>query len=261
MLSKSNPTTWEDLQEMVANILRECKFSVEIEKKIHSARGAVSIDVYAEEQVFSRPYIVLCECKYWKARIPQSIVHGFRTIMSDIGANLGYIITSSYFQSGAFDASLNTNVRLKTWTEFLEEYEETWLQRYFFPTLTERLDPLFTYTEPLRLEPVWFELLTASEKNKYNKLYEKYFDFGNYMFTFSKWARMIESDNSKIKLPLTDQLAKKNIKENTVNIPREILEEYAYREFLKKVLHYGERAISEFRAIRDIGMRRDNDHR
>lgn len=70
MLSKREPATWQELQEMVAQVLIECGFATEVEKKIQSVRGEVEIDVYAEEKVFNRLNIILFECKYWKSKIP-----------------------------------------------------------------------------------------------------------------------------------------------------------------------------------------------
>jgi restriction system protein len=59
------------------------------------------------------------------------VIHSFRTVVSDIGANIGYIIAPSGFQSGSVNASEFTNIKLVTWEEFQNEFEETWLCVYF----------------------------------------------------------------------------------------------------------------------------------
>ena len=105
MITIEVPKTWQDLQRETARILEECGFTVEIEKKIQTVRGEVEIDVYAEEEVKGRKYTILVECKHWKSRVPQSVIHGFRTVVSDIGANVGYIVSLTGFQSGSFSAS------------------------------------------------------------------------------------------------------------------------------------------------------------
>jgi restriction system protein len=112
MITVEELPDWRGLQEGVARILSECGFSVEIEKVIESARGTVELDVYAEEIVRGRKYVIACECKHWKARVPQNVIHGFRTVLGDIGANVGYIISTNGFQSGSFAASELTNVQL-----------------------------------------------------------------------------------------------------------------------------------------------------
>ncbi len=92
MITRSIPDSWQALQTEVGRILSECGFAVEVEKKIGSARGAVELDVYAEETIRGRRYTIACECKYWKSRIPQAVIHGFRTVVQEIGANVGYIV-------------------------------------------------------------------------------------------------------------------------------------------------------------------------
>ncbi|MCB9333861.1 MAG: restriction endonuclease [Lewinellaceae bacterium] len=70
------------------------------------------MDVYAEETIKGRKYSIICECKHWKSNIPQSVIHGFRTVTADLGCNIGYIITTSDFQLGATKAAELTNVEL-----------------------------------------------------------------------------------------------------------------------------------------------------
>jgi hypothetical protein len=43
---------------------------------------------------------------------PQQIVHSFRTVMADTGAHRGHTISRAGFQSGAFEATANTNIDL-----------------------------------------------------------------------------------------------------------------------------------------------------
>lgn len=162
MVITSQPLAdWRDLQEQVAAILRECGFEVEVEKVIRTARGDTEIDVYAEEMVKGRKYVILCECKHWLARVPQHVIHAFRTTVADVGANAGYVISSSGFQSGAFKASELTNIDLVTWHEFQSRFEESWLE-HFSPSLRPRLDPLLSYTELLL--PAWFGSLAERDQ-------------------------------------------------------------------------------------------------
>lgn len=44
---------------------------------------------------------VIVECKYWKKRIPQEKVFALKTIVEDIGAARGIIVTEVGVQSGA----------------------------------------------------------------------------------------------------------------------------------------------------------------
>lgn len=135
MITTRQPESWRELQPLVGEILSECGFAVEIEKVVRSVRGHVEIDVYAEESVKGRKYRVLVECKHWQANVPQTVVHAFRTVISETGANVGYIVASSGFQSGAQAAVDLTNIDLVTWQEFLNRFEDTWWENFFRPQL------------------------------------------------------------------------------------------------------------------------------
>lgn len=105
MITSKSPETWQELQASVTRILGQCGFAAETERTVRLARGEAAVDVYAEEVTDGRRNTIFCECKHWKAAIPQTVVHAFRTVVGDGGAIVGYLITSSRYQSGAFDAS------------------------------------------------------------------------------------------------------------------------------------------------------------
>ena len=66
------------------------------------------------------PSVYLCECKHWRRAVPQEVVHAFRTVMADVGAHRGFIISIAGFQEGAFEAVANTNIDLVTFEELQE---------------------------------------------------------------------------------------------------------------------------------------------
>ena len=112
MITSSKPSDWQALQSDIGMILKQCGFDVEIEKKINTARGKVEIDVYAEETVKGRKYLIVCECKYWNKPVNQQIIYAFRSICSDIGAHYGLVISKVGFQSGAKETCQSTNIHL-----------------------------------------------------------------------------------------------------------------------------------------------------
>lgn len=256
MITTTYPATWEDLQREVARILAECGFTVELEKRVTTVRGEVEVDVFAQETVKGRTYKILCECKHWKRRVPQAAIHSFRTVVSDIGANLGYLISLHGFQSGAFAASELTNIQLVTWEQFQNVFEETWYEQYFSPVLSDRLDPLLTYTEPLL--PNWFGKLPEPEKAAFLELKDKYDAFGYIIMAMTPYVRVF--NDAKIqKLPL---IARVDRRMNTAKfIPGELLHFTGYREFLEHAIRYGDDAIAEFRTIRDRnGLENNSPH-
>jgi hypothetical protein len=245
MITRNDPDTWQSLQTAVGRILEECGFGVEVEKKIPSARGVVELDVYAEETVRGRKYAIACECKHWKSRIPQTVVHGFRTVVQETGANIGYIVSMEGFQSGAVSASDLTNLKLVTWQEFQDIFEESWFEEFFMKQINEKLDGLMTYAEPIL--PAWFERMSDEDKTKYYSLKEKYDLFGIIMQSLSPYSRLLRKEPIPT-LPLRARLKPDPI---LSTIPDHILDEIVYRELLDASVAYGEAALSEFRVLRN----------
>lgn len=247
MITKNIPSDWRALQTEVARLLGECGFTAEVEAKVETVRGNVELDILAQENVNGRRYVVACECKHWReTRVPQTVVHAFRTVIGDIGANAGYLISLAGFQSGAYEASKRTNLRLVTWDEFLNEFEPTWYDAYFVQEIDRRLSPIMTYAEPFL--PAWFSKLSAHDQTRYMKLKEKYDLFGMVAQSFGPWLRMIGEKGPPPSLPLVERLTPHPLMET---IPRPILEEHAYREFLELCTAHGQVALAEFRELRD----------
>lgn len=184
-----------------------------------------------------RKLLIACECKYWQSRVPQNVIHSFRTVLADIGANVGYIVSMVGFQSGAFKASELTNIELLTWKQFQKAFEDTWYDEYLIKQVVTRLDPLFTYTEPLP-SVSWFNKLTEEDKNRYITLYKKYEVFGWLMMHFTPYVK------KRLTLPISNTKFKGKIPENIASAT-------GYREFLELANVYGNDAIAQFRELRD----------
>lgn len=214
-----------------------------MEKKTQSARGVVEIDVYAEETVRGRKYAITCECKYWRSRIPQAVVHGFRTVVQEIEANIGYIVSMEGFRSGA--AGDLTNLKLLTWQEFQDIFEESWLEAFFTHQVDKRLGGLMTYAEPLL--PAWFENMTDDDKTRYLSLKEKHDLFGIVMLTLGPYSRIIRKEPIPT-LPLRARLKPDSV---LSRIPDYLLDKTGYREFLEASIVHGEAALAEFRVSRN----------
>lgn len=245
MITRREPDSWQDLQNQVAKILDECGFDVEIEKKITTFRGEVELDAYAEELIKGRKYSIAVECKYWSNNIPQHVIHSFRTVLADLGINAGYIVAKTGFQSGSFSAAELTNIDLLTWDEFQHQFFESWYESYFIHAVAEKLSGLMTYSEPFL--PAWFEAMSLEDKDLYISYKQRFDVFGMAMQSMGPWSRMI-CPNKIATLPLLDRLTPDK---KIDTIPKDILNETHYREFLEKAINHGEYALGLFRGLRD----------
>lgn len=146
---ESPPRDWRDLQVRVATILNETGLIAEIEKRITTVRGAITIDVHATDSNNIPPSLYLCECKHWQNAVPQAEVMSFRTVVGDAGAHFGLFISSAGFQAGAHAVVAHTNIRLLDWGEFQNLFVERWCRRYWIPQFKKAADRLAGSVEPL----------------------------------------------------------------------------------------------------------------
>jgi Restriction endonuclease len=126
-----NPETWQHLEDMVNQAFIEMGYESQRSYPLTTVRSTVDIDVHAVKTSTPIPTIVLCECKYWNKRVPQQVVHGFRTVCSDAGAHFGLIISRKGFQPGAKTSRTGTNVHLMDFAEFQETFFGEWRSGVF----------------------------------------------------------------------------------------------------------------------------------
>ncbi|NMD71527.1 restriction endonuclease [Bacillus sp. DNRA2] len=193
-----SPNSWQDLELIVAKILKECGFDAERGKQIATVRGTVDIDVFAKDSNSTPSSEYLIECKYWNTDIPQTVIHSFRTVVSDYGSQYGLIIAKKGFQSGAYEATKNTNIHLLSWDEFLSLFEKRWLQNRI-RSIHYTAKPLHIYTDPLDVSD-YLDHLSKNEISQYKKLCEKYVRYYIYSHesTFEEIASMSLSHKEQI---------------------------------------------------------------
>jgi hypothetical protein len=121
-----DPADWRELQNMTGQLFAEIGCEMQVGKKVENVRGTKEIDVYVRDNSIVPAGVYLCECKYWQRAVPQEVVHAFRTVMQDVGAHHGYIISSAGFQSGAHEAAQNTNLHLVTFPEVQAIFFDRW---------------------------------------------------------------------------------------------------------------------------------------
>lgn len=166
------PKNWRELELTVAKVLNDAGYTAYNDRQITTVRGNVNIDVLAEDRNTVPISTYLIECKYWDSDIPQTIIHSFRTVVNDYGAHHGLIIARNGFQSGAYAATKNTNIRLLSWEDFLNIFEERWLDESI-KNLYKTGQPLLGYTAPLDALD-YINKLPNEDRPKYEQLVKEY---------------------------------------------------------------------------------------
>jgi restriction system protein len=136
-------------ENRVARILREAGLRVQQKKPLTIAHGTVEIDVFAQDESINPPITMLVECKHWKRPIPKSVVHAFRQVVTDSGANVGLIVSLNGFQVGAESAASLSNIHLVDWYIFQSLFAERWYHNYMREPAYAVIEPLDEYTEPI----------------------------------------------------------------------------------------------------------------
>lgn len=213
----------------------------ETDRHLPLARGAADIDVYATDGSTQPASLYLCECKHWSNAVPQNVVHGFRTVVADAGANFGLLISSMGFQSGAKTAAVNSNIKLLTWDDFQALFAERWKSTHLVPMLRQEAEPLFDYTDTF----VGSRLGKAADKldkhqvQHFLQLREKHSPLG--FFTLSLTLPGNYVSRPLPSLPLRQhQLGAKEA------LPSDILDASLLRIFLERMLYQIRLAIKEF---------------
>lgn len=144
MIFDREPKDWKELQKFVGQLFSECGFNAEVSKVVELVRGKKEIDVFAQDVESEYKPVILVECKFWNRPIDQEVIHSFRTVLNDYGANLGYIVSKVGFQQGCIDAAMKTNIKLVTLKDIENQYFERW-KKALARKYRKYADPLFPY--------------------------------------------------------------------------------------------------------------------
>jgi len=242
LIESGEPANWRELEELVAQILGECGMEVESPKIVETVRGSVEVDVFARDVDTTPDSFYLCECKYWDCNVPRAIVHAFRTVVSDSGANTGLVVAKLGFQPGAIEAARHSNVSLLSWPEFQDLFAVRWFVNHMIPLARRELDPFIEYTEPVnsrilrkadRLSPEAHERLSELRKEH---------SACAFLFMPMIW----DSDSpTPPQLPLRGLVGRHGSPE-LKRLSSEILDEVALRPFFTAVLSYAKEVVAEF---------------
>lgn len=253
MIDATEPSSWQDLQRAVARILREAGVDAQEDKPITLARGEVSVDVWAKDKAATPQQTYIIECKRWRQRVPQMVVHSFRSVVGDSGANWGAIVSASGFQRGARDAAKYTNVRLLSWNEFQSLFVDRWFLNYFVRELAETSGALIDYTEPFNSRVFKMaEELAPEAKDDFLRLRKRYSELGTFSLLLTHVGRgfalgTLEGPAGQSAPTLPLRLAIGHGEElESLFLPSEILDAASFRALLAALTREVNGAVTQF---------------
>ncbi|CAI0699210.1 Restriction endonuclease [Serratia liquefaciens] len=117
-LNKNTESDWYKFQEEICEHFNNLGARARTNVTVEGARGSSDIDVVVESKYLGTDFKWFVEAKYWNSNVTKEIVHAFFTVLQNTGADRGFIISKTGFQSGAMEATKNTNISLYTFEEF-----------------------------------------------------------------------------------------------------------------------------------------------
>jgi hypothetical protein len=103
---------WRRYQEQAAKFFRRLGCEADVEAKVQGARAGHKIDVWVRFKKFGIETKWVVECKHWNSRVTKEKVLVLRSVVEDVGADRGILISLAGFQSGAIRACEKTNITL-----------------------------------------------------------------------------------------------------------------------------------------------------
>jgi hypothetical protein len=155
---------WREYQEQAASFFRQLGLKANIEHPLKGARGVHKIDVFVSGELYGIEFSWVVECKAWKQNIPKEKVLALQSIVQDVGADRGYLLSEKGFQSGAIQVSRNSNIILTSIDHLSEITKEARFQTiaenrsFEIKKSMERLTEFKRRSEKAAYNPIRLEL-------------------------------------------------------------------------------------------------------
>ncbi len=125
-----SPTGWRKYQRQVADVFRSIGFAAVEDATVGGVRGLHDVDVLVTFEAFGRMHTWVVECKDRSRRVEKLHVLVLQAVVADVGADHGFLLSESGFQSGAHRVSRMSNVSLCSLKELRVEAESALLRWY-----------------------------------------------------------------------------------------------------------------------------------
>jgi hypothetical protein len=103
---------WKDYQMRAADFFRSLGFDAVTDSEVIGVRANHLVDVSVTFTRFGIRQFWVVECKFWQTAIPKEKVLTLQSIIQDVGADKGFLLSESGFQAGAVRAAESTNILL-----------------------------------------------------------------------------------------------------------------------------------------------------
>lgn len=118
MSQKIKESDWYKFQEEIKEHFESLGAIARTNVSITGARASHDIDILVTPKFFGKEIMWVVEAKNWTSNVPKEKAMALLSIVQDIGADRGFIISNKGFQKGAIKCVQNTNITLTNFEEF-----------------------------------------------------------------------------------------------------------------------------------------------
>lgn len=124
MVKKVKDASWHKFQEEIKEHFESLGATASTNVKVEGARGVHDIDVLVSPKFLGREITWIVEAKCWSSNVPKEKALALLSIVHDVGADRGFIISNKGFQKGAHKCVKNTNITLANFEEFKDSTKD-----------------------------------------------------------------------------------------------------------------------------------------
>jgi len=115
---------WKQYQEDAAGFFRSMRVKAETDFPVKGARGKHKLDVFVKGAIHGIKFKWVIECKAWKTNVSKEKVLALISIVQDVGADRGFLLSEKGFQSGAIRVARSTNITLTSIADLRETVKD-----------------------------------------------------------------------------------------------------------------------------------------
>lgn len=86
---------WRGYQKEAETFFRPMGFKASTDAKVTGARATHNIDVWVTFTRYGLHHRWVVECKYWKSAVPKEKVMALASVIQDVGADRGILLSKS----------------------------------------------------------------------------------------------------------------------------------------------------------------------
>lgn len=128
MSDKRMARAWKEYQEATAAHYRALGLSATTDETIEGTRGKHAVDVVVRGKRAGVDFLWLVECKWWNRRVSKAAVLTLSSVVQDVGADRGILLSRRGFQSGAPAMATKSNITLTSLEELKTDTEAEYIE-------------------------------------------------------------------------------------------------------------------------------------